>query len=378
MNRRTLLQLGALTVLSPSCSTGNDSSGSSSSSAPEVSTADLATFDSSLPAGPPTHLPRRAAWITTEEVEFFRQFGIGMNKAVASREVQYVEAYTTTNLVKNVRQLETALARGLGALAFQPSDYNAQLPVLEAALRQGVCLEGIITHPSTLQIAASQYDIGFRQGKGAADYALQHLNGLGRVHYTNSDTVPQLKIRHLGVLDGLKTAGDAVEVVSDLTWKDTASENVKAFMVALAAHPEINIILGGDGFVAPAYRAMEADGKLRPDMYFAGIDGDAKALELIRQDGPYRSTLAFGWQLMGYGIGWFAADWIEGKQIPRVLVAESILLDSAASIDTYVADNNSPAAVFADRAKYERYCPLLGNVSYATRDTVWRKEYIPK
>jgi ribose transport system substrate-binding protein len=374
MNRRTLLQLGALTALTTSC--GTDQSATPAPSG--VPGEDLAPFDGSLPAGPPTRLPRRAAWITTGDVEFFRQFGIGMHKALDERDMQFVEAYTSDNLVKNVRQLEISVARGLGALAFQPSDYNAQRPILEAALKQGVCLEGIITHPSTLQIAASQYDIGFRQGKGAADYALQHLNGEGRVHYTNADAIPQLKVRHLGVLDGLKTAGGAVKVVSDLRDRDTGANNVSAFMSALEAHPEINIVLGGDGFVAPAYHAMDAAGKLRPEMYFAGIDGDAKALALIREGGPYRSTLAFAWQLMGYGIGWFAADWIDGKQIPRILVAESIQLDSAATIDVYLADNNNPAAVFADRAMYERYCPLLGNVSYETRDVVWRSEYIPK
>ena len=35
---------------------------------------------------------------------------------------------------------------------------------------KGVCTQGIITAPSTVQVVASQYQIGYDQGKAAADY----------------------------------------------------------------------------------------------------------------------------------------------------------------------------------------------------------------
>jgi hypothetical protein len=59
------------------------------------------------------------------------------------------------------------------------------------------------------------------------------------------------------------------------------------------------------------------------------------------------------------------------------MVAKSILLDSPARVDSYLAANADPARVFRERKRYEQYLPLLGNVSYATRRTVWQREYVP-
>ncbi|MBA3282858.1 MAG: hypothetical protein H0U29_11565, partial [Acidimicrobiia bacterium] len=97
----------------------------------------------------------------------------------------------------------------------------------------------------------------------------------------------------------------------------------------------------------------------------------------VREGGPYRASIAFAWRLLGYGLGQFGSDWIEGRPIPRVMVAAPLVLDSPRLVDTYLDDNAEPAAVFSDRARYERYLPLLGNVNYANRQTVWRDEFVP-
>jgi len=385
VSRREALRLGALglsglvaTRVLAGC--GRVSGAGSASSIEPVTT--LARFDSSRPAGPRTGLPRRVAWANTSDTEIFVALGAGIEAAARDRGMAYLTAVAGNDPAKNVEQIETFVARGVGAMAVQPLDQTAQRPVLQRAVEQGVCVQGIITHPSTLQIAASQYRIGYRQGKAAADYAKAHLGGKAAVHYFNQDRLsPQLRLRHRGVLDGLKTAGDGVEVVSDLSANesDGSIEGGFAFMTTvMQSHPNIKIVLGSDTLVTGAYRALEQTGVLADDMYLSGVDGDSNALELVKQDGPYRASLAFAWQLMGFGMGQFAADWIDGKEIPRVMVAQSILLDSAARVDTYLAVNADPAGVFADRRRYERYFPLLGNVSYATRHTVWQQEYVPR
>lgn len=189
---------------------------------------------------------------------------------------------------------------------------------------------------------------------------------------------PQLRLRHAGVLDGLKTGGAGVRVVSDVTATDISVEGGFSVMsTAIDAHPRIRIVLGGDTLVVGAHRALQQAGRLTDDMYLSGVDGDSQALALVRAGGAYRASIAFAWRLMGYGLGQFGASWIEGKQIPRVLVATPIVLDSPQVVDTYVEDNAHPEAVFADRTRYERYLPMLGNVSYDTRQTVWREEFVP-
>jgi ribose transport system substrate-binding protein len=113
-------------------------------------------------------------------------------------------------------------------------------------------------------------------------------------------------------------------------------------------------------------------------MYFSGVDGDADSLALIKQGTPYRASHAFAWPLMGYGMGRFTADWIDGKQIPRVMVANTTLLDSPAAVAAFQADNASPKRTFEDQQKYQRYFPLLGNVSFATRHDYWTEDYVPR
>jgi len=391
MSRRQALRLGAVGLsglvaapfLGSGCGANDDQrrpTDAAGGSGPPPAT-DLAPFESSRAAGPETGLPARVAWANTSDTEIFVALGRGIEAAAADRGLEYLTAVAANDPARNVEQMDTFLARGVGAMVVQPLDQAAQRAVMERALSEGVCVQGIITHPSVLQVAASQYDIGFLQGKAAADYATARLGGKAEVHYFNQDQLsPDLKLRHDGVLAGLRTGGDGVQVVSDLSANeaDGSLEGGFALMsTVIQTHPEIKVVLGSDTLVTGAYRALEQAGALSDDMYLSGVDGDFNALALVKEGGPYRASHAFAWRLMGYGMGQLAADWIEGREIPRIMVAKSILLDSAERVDAYLAANADPGPVYADRRSYEEYLPLLGNVSYAARQTVWRKEFVP-
>ncbi len=387
VTRREVLRTGAGGVsalaamrLLGACGSGRGAVTALDNGANETPSPSLAPFDADGQGGSDSGLPRRLAWASTSGAEFFVALAKGMEAASKDRDVEFVSAVSGNDPSKNISQLESFLARGIGCLAVQPLDQATQQPIMEKALEAGICVQGIISHPSTLQIAASQYTIGFTQGQAAADYATGRLGGKAEVHYFNLDTVSsQLKLRHAGVLDGLRTAGSGVKVVSDVTATDISVDGGFSVMsTAIEAHPRIKIVLGGDTLVVGAFRALKQADKLSDDMYLSGVDGDSQALALVREGGPYRASIAFAWRLLGYGLGQFGSDWIEGRPIPRVMVAAPLVLDSSRLVDTYLDDNAQPAAVFGDRARYERYLPLLGNVSYATRQTVWRDEFVPR
>lgn len=339
----------------------------------------LTAFLPDASAGSATGLPARVAWASTANSEFFLALSDGMKAAASARGCDYVTATSGNDPRKHASQMKQFLARGVGALAMQPLDAAADAPVLQAAIDKGVCVQGIITAPSTLQIAASQYQIGYDQGVAAADYATAELAGQAEVIYFNLDTVaPALAVRHEGVLAGLATGGSGIRVVSDLTVTDISTQAGFATMsTALQAHPDIKIVLGGDTAVVGAYKALKQSGKLKDDMFLAGVDGESEALDLIEADGPYRLSIAFAWKLMGYGMGQFGADWIAGKSIPRVMVAKGVRLDSPAAVSAFRAASSDPATVFADRSQYEAFLPLLGNVSFATRENVWTTTVTP-
>lgn len=175
-----------------------------------------------------------------------------------------------------------------------------------------------------------------------------------------------LKARHQGVLDGLKTAGPGVKIIADVQPPAlTQDGGFKAMNTILQAHPDVNVILGGDTFCLGALSALQAAGKDRPEMYLSGIDGDEQALAEVRKSGAYKASFAFAYLLMGYAWGQFAADWLEGKPIPQVMQFNAIELNSAETIDKYRADMKAVAETWQNAGTY---FTLLGSIRYQERD----------
>jgi ribose transport system substrate-binding protein len=365
-------------VLTACSNTAVDTSTPAASSSADPN-AELQPFVWDQDGGAKPDLPNRMAWANTSNAEFFLSFSNGMEQAAKDRNVEFVTAIADDNPEKNIQQIQSFLSRGVGALMYQPLDMASQKPILDGAIADGIFVPGLISFPSPLQLAASQYNIGFTQGKAAADWAVANLDGQAQVQYFNLDTVgPQLVLRHQGVLAGLATGGAGITVVSDIGSGISTEDGFNIMSTVLQAHPEIDMVLGGDTLVVGALKAIEQAGIPTDKMYLSGVDGDKQALAAIKEGGAYKASIAFPWQLMGYGIGQFSADWLEGKEVPRVMTAAPTIVDSAAKVDEFLAANADPAKIFADHALFEKYLPLLGQISYATRTNVWTTEYVPK
>jgi ribose transport system substrate-binding protein len=381
VSRRNVLKLGAagaagLLSLDLLAACGSDG-GADAPVAPDPDSLDR--FEPKDGRGSSTGLPGRISWASTADSEFFLALGAGMELAAQARGVEFLTATSGNDPGKHVDQMDEFLRRGVGSMAMQPLNPDADTLVLQRAIDKGVCAQGIITAPSTMQVVASQYQIGFDQGKAAADYVAAELGGNAQVLYFNLDTAsPQLQIRHRGVLDGLKTGGGGIEVVGDLTVADiSTTSGFRTMMSALQTHSDIKVVLGGDTIVVGAHKALRESGKLTDDMFLSGVDGDREALELVKAGGAYKLSIAFAWSLMGFGLGQFGADWIEGKEVPSVVVAKGVQLDSAAAVTRFTDASADPASVFEDREQYEDYLPLYGNVSHASRRTYWTKPIDP-
>ncbi len=379
ISRRNLLKFGAVGAASllafdtlGAC--GKDGDDATAALDPN----NLQRFKPSSGVGKATGLAERVAWASTADSEFFRALGGGMEQAAKDRQLQYLTAASGNDPRKHVEQMTGFVDRGVGALAMQPLNPDADRLVLERAIKEGICAQGIITAPSTIQVVADQYKIGYDQGKAAADYVTANLGGNAQALYFNLDTASsQLRLRHRGVLDGLKTAG-GIEVVSDLTVAEiSTSSGYNTMMSALQTHKDIKVVLGGDTIVVGAYNALRDAKMLKDDMFLSGVDGDKEALDLVAEGGAYKLSIGFAWRLMGYGLGQFGADWIEGKDVPRMLAAKGLTLDSAAAVQTFLDANAEPASVFRDRARYETFLPLYGNVSHATREAYWTEPVDP-
>jgi ABC-type sugar transport system substrate-binding protein len=380
LSRRSVLKAGAVTAGGLLASGWLTACGGDDDAAPAKLDPDtLGRFKASAAAGAATGLPARIGWAPTADSEFFLALGRGMEQAATERGLEYLTATSGNDPALHVRHMNGFLDKGVGAMAMQPLSPDADAEVLQRAIDSGVCAQGIITGPSTMQVVASQYKIGYDQGKAAADYCVAELGGNARVLYFNLDSAsPQLKIRHQGVLDGLETGGGGIEVVGDINVAEiSTTSGFNTMTAALERYSGIKVVLGGDTIVVGAHRALKERGKLTDDMFLSGVDGDKAALDLIKQGGAYKLSIAFAWKLMGYGLGQFGADWVEGRQVPRMIVANGVQLDSAAAIARFEAASEDPSAVFGDRARYEEYLPLYGNVSHESREQYWTSPVDP-
>lgn len=383
IDRRDALRLGALgitgTFFAPVLSGCGSAAGPGTPTSAAVSHDALAPFDPSAHAGAPSGLPKRVAWANTAAIGIFEALGAGMRKAAGDTGLEYLTANAQSDPQTNVNQLRQMTDRGVGGLAVQPLNLAAQQPLMERAVKAGVCVFGIISHPAVVQVAARQYDIGFAQGRAAASYITARLGGKATVFNQNlTQAAPQLAVRNRGLHDGLKTAGSGVTLIDQYIDYQAPDKVFTLVSQLLLKHPDIKVFMGGDGFVLPAYHAFQQLGKLTEDMYFSSIDGDPAVIELVSEGGAYRACSAFAWTLMGYGMGRITADWIAGRPVPRVMLAKNTLLDSPARAASFKAAAADPRSTYEDRAGYAAYVPLLGNTSYAQRAVSWTTDYEPR
>lgn len=331
---------------------------------PDPST--FTAFQPSDAVGEIPNLPRRIAWANTSNAEFFLAITNAIQLAAEDRDLEFITAIANDDSARNIEQINTFLQRGIAALCIQPLDANAQAPLMQQAIDDGIAVMSLVTPPSTVQAVADQYKVGYTQGLAAAKWITENLGGQAKVHYFNIDTIEVLIARHQGVLDGVRTAGEGVEIVSDVNAGAITNEaGFNTMNTVLQAHPDINVILGGDTLVLGALAAIEAAGRAGENIYMSGIDGDAEALNKVREGGPYKASFAFAYPMMGYAWGQYAADWLEGKSIPQVMQFNAIELNSAESIDAFEA---AMANVRETWTSADTYFTNLGSISYETRD----------
>lgn len=329
--------------------------------------AELPPFEFTDAAGAKPDLPARVAWANSSDAEFFLQITRSIEAAATERGLEFITAIADGDSAKNIEQMETFLQRGVAAMAIQPIDANAQAPVMQRAIDQGVAILSLVTPPSTNQAVADQYAVGNAQGLAAAKYITENLGGEAQVVYFNTDSIEVLIPRNQGAIDGVLTAGPGVEIVANVQPAAITQEaGFEAMNTILQQYPDVDVVLGGDTYVLGALAALEAAGKARDDMYLSGIDGDEQALAAIEAGGPYKASFAFAYPLMGYAWGQFAADWLEGKSIPQVMQLNAIELNSTETIEAFQAAMGSVTETW-QQSKNE-YLTMLGSVNYETRD----------
>jgi ribose transport system substrate-binding protein len=205
-------------------------------------------------------------------------------------------------------------------------------------------------------------------GDAAAAYIRDHLGGKGNVVLLTHDSIQFLTPRFVAMRDALASL-PGVNIVADISPATVDKQGgFDTMNTILLANSTIDVVLGADTVVLGALEALRKAGKDRPDQFLGGIDGEPEAIAEIKTgSSPYKTSVSLNSPVFAYAMGQHAADWLEGKSVPKAIDILPSLITSE-NISSYEADLKDPAAVYEDENRRSVYLRMYGNTCYADRN----------
>jgi ribose transport system substrate-binding protein len=286
-----------------------------------------------------------------------------------NRDLAYEVVNAMNDATAMVQQLRDVRDRKVGALVIAPVDTEQSAPILQEILGSGAYVGAIVPPPATTVLNAPQYLTGSVLAKAAADYVRTTLNGRANVVLLTHDSLQFLSPRFAAMRDVFRDLPD-VNIVADISPTTVSVEGgYDTMSTILLAEPKIDVVLGADTVVLGALGAMRDAGMARPDQFFGGIDGEPAAVAELRQlNSPYKISISLASSIFGYAMGQHAADWIDGRSIPKAIDVLPFAL-TAGNLDAYKADMEDPGRVYGDPARLKSYVRMYGNTCSDTKDS---------
>jgi ribose transport system substrate-binding protein len=342
----------------------------------------LPPFDASAPScTPPVGKKSVLAFARDNQRDFMAGVDYGLSRAAADRGLEYRMELADNNADRMERQIRAMASADVGAVVVAPVDSEAIAPMLREMILSGSYVGTVVPPPAVTILNAPQYQTGRVLGEAAAEYIRTELDGEANVVLLTHDSLEFLVPRFTAMRDALREVPGAT-IVADISPATVDGEGGYSTMkTVLLAEPQIDVVLGADTVVLGALRAVREAGRVRPEQFFGGIDGEPEAVaELRTADSPFRTTVSLASPVFGYAMGQYAADWLEGKQVPQAMDVLPMALN-AANLASYEADMADPGAVWADPARRDAYLAMYGNICFDSReqflDFPWSSENHP-
>ena len=329
----------------------------------------LAPYDASAPGCmSPPGLQKSLGFAQDNQRAFIQGVGYGMAAAAHDRGLVYEAVSADNDGARQAVQLRSFLDRKFGAVIVPPVDSVTLSPVLQQVIWSGGYVGTIVPPPAITILNAPQYLTGRTLGDAAAAYIRDHFGGKADVVLLTQDSMQFLAPRFAAMRDSL-AAMPSVNIIADISPNPVSEQGGYDTMnLILEAHPNVDVVLGADAVVLGALRALRETGKVRPDQFLGGIDGEPEAVAQLKLlDSPFKVTVALSSSIFGYALGVNAADWLDGKSVPQAMDALPIAL-SKDNVAAYESDQADPAAVYDDPARRDRYIKRYGNICYDSRE----------
>ncbi len=335
-------------------------------------------FDRNAAAcAPPAGLRKALVFAQDNQREFMQGAARGLALAAQHRGLAFEIALANNNPSAMADHVRRALADRTGALVTAPIDVATLARVVRQFIAQGGYVGSIGPPAATTILNAPQLATGKALGDAAAAYIQTKLGGEARVVLLTHDTNQFLAQRFVGIRAALKTVPGA-RVIADISPRTVDKDGGYATMrTILLAHSRVDVVLGADTVVLGALAALREARLARNDQFLGGIDGEPEALDEMRKGGPYKASISLASPIFGYALAQHAADWLEGRSVPKGLDILPSLL-SLETIGQFERDAADPAAVFIDPNRSAVYLRAYGNTCYDTRadfvDFGWSSE----
>ncbi len=329
----------------------------------------FAPFDPNAPAcHAPVGLKKTLAFVQENEREFLQGVDHGLALAAKDRGLEYRRALAENDAQLAAQEIQNLLVAKVGALVATSSDPTVVSKSLQQFIWSGGFVGTVVPPPATLLLNAPQYATGTALTEAAITHIMTKLGGKANVVLLTQDAMPFLTPRFAAMRDGLRKL-PGVTIVADIAPSPVTKQGgFDTMTTILLAEPDIDVVLGSDSVVLGALEALRAAGKDRPDQFLGGIDGEPEAVaEIKKTDSPYKASISLSSPVFGYAMGQFAADWLEGKSIPKAMDILPIALTNQ-NMAQYEADLLNPGPVFADPVRRVTYLKMYGNTCYDTRD----------
>ncbi len=329
----------------------------------------LPAFNADAPAcAKPPGLARTLTYVQENQREFLDGVHHGLVAAARDRGLTYRRITVENDVQAAIANIQAFRNDKGGVLVATSSNPGAVSLGLQQAIWSGAFVGTIVPPPATLILNAPQYATGKALTDAAIAHIVSKLHGKAAVVLLTQDTMQFLAPRFEAMRDGLSALSE-VEIVADIAPNPVNKDGGYAAMnTILLANPNVDVILGADAVVLGALKALRAAGKDRADQFLRGIDGEPEAVaEIKKGNSPFKASIALSSPVFGYAMGYYGADWLEGKTVPQAMdILPSAL--TTQNIQNYEADLANPAAVFADPARRATYLKMYGNICYDTRD----------
>jgi ribose transport system substrate-binding protein len=217
------------------------------------------------------------------EFNYYMAIGAGIEALAAEKNVEtfMLAPQSGADIATQMKMLQDVTTQDVDAIILSTHDENAAAPLVKKAVDQGIAViivnSDIAAFPSPVNAV-----VGYGQRKGThnlGEYAAKMVNGKANVGVLEGLPGYHSTERIGGFLDAFKNYPD-MKIIASLPTEWNVETGNKAMMDMLQAHPEINLVVCANDYIAiGAAKAAEALG--RKDILIFGNDGDTTGMEDI-------------------------------------------------------------------------------------------------